>query len=115
MAEVRKILGQKNLASSTVVTAYDVPDGDYEAIISALVFCNRGAAAALCAFVVTAGTQGSSGSAEQYIYWDLSLPADDTFVATIGLTLSGGDQIRVAADSALASAVSIGVFGVEIT
>jgi len=112
MAEVRKILGHADVAASTVVTAYDVP-ASTEAIVSSIVFCNRGTAAVLCAMVITADYTGQPS--DSYIYWDLAIPTDDTFVATIGITLSANDQIRVAGSSAAASSVSVNVFGVQIS
>ena len=111
MGETRKILGQMDCAASTTVTACKITSA-YEAIVSSLVFCNRGNATCLCAYLVSAGDSGEA--ADQYLYWDLAIPADDTFVATIGMTLSAGDEIRVAADSTQASSVTVTVFGVEI-
>ena len=113
MAEVRKILGQVDMAATTTITACKV-DASKEVIVSSVVFCNRGAAAVLSAYVVSAGDSGEA--ADQYLYWDLALPADDTFVATLGITLSAGDEIRGAASSTAAgSAVTMTVFGVEIS
>ena len=113
MAEVRKILGQLDASVAASGAAYTVPAGSREAIISSLVFCNRSTTATLCAFVASSGDARSAS--DQFLYYNLSLPANDTFVATVGITLSGGDTIGIACDSALASAVSVNVFGVEIT
>jgi hypothetical protein len=112
MAEIRKILGQLDADDAASGVAYTVAAGSREAIVSSLVFCNRSTTATLCAFVASSGDAVSSS--DQFIYHNLSLPANDTFVATIGITLSGGDKIGIACDSALASAVTVNVFGVEI-
>ena len=110
MGEVRKLLGQCSGAAAAVVTAYTVPAGDYEAIISSFIICNRAASATTCcAWVVPAADVNSQ---DQFIYYNLAMPANDTFVATLGMTLSGSDQLRVAgADSNLTWTV----FGVEIS
>lgn len=110
MAEVRKLLGRLVPAHSTTGTAYQVASQN-EAIVSSLVFCNRAASAAtLCAEIVTAGEAG--GQTNQYIYSGIIIPANDTFVATIGMTLSAGDQIRINPSN---DNLTVLVFGVELT
>lgn len=109
MAEQRFILGQINV-STTVVTGYTVPVGK-EAVLSSLTFCNiTSSAVTLCAAVVSAtDSQGT----ENWLYYNMSMPANDTFVATIGITLSAGDQIR--AISSGTSSIALQIFGVEVS
>lgn len=110
MAEIRKVLGQQAPTMSTTCTAYAVPTSR-EAIVSSLMFCNRAASAmTLCAAIVTAAD--ADAVTDQYIYGTLSIPANDTFVATLGITLSAGDQIRVNPSN---NNLTVMVFGVELT
>lgn len=110
MTDIRKVLGQSAPTASTTATAYNVP-ASREAIVSSILFCNRAASAmTLCATVVTA--TDTDAATDQYIYSGLAIPANDTFIATIGITLSAGDQIRVNPSN---SNLTVMVFGVEIS
>jgi hypothetical protein len=108
MTETRKVLGQWAGGATTVVTAYNCP-ASTEAIISSLVICNRSTATTCCAWVVTAA---DTNATDQFLYYDLAIPANDTFVATLGMTLSANDQLRCEGTSAN---LTFTVFGVEIS
>lgn len=106
MAVAYKVLGQAALAATTLTDIYIVPALKY-AIISTLVVCNRGAATT---FRVSAAVAGLADTNKQYLYYDVSIPIGDTFVATIGITLAATDVVRAYAGHAQ---VSINIFGLE--
>lgn len=108
MADVLKVLGQVALAATTLTDVYTVPD-DRKATVSSVVICNRGAAAA--AFRIAVAVAGAADATKQYLYYDLAIPAKDTFIATIGATLGASDVLRAYSDLAT---VSVNVFGVEV-
>lgn len=108
MAETRKVLGQSALAAATLTDVYTVP-GATQAVVSSVTICNRGAATT---FRLAVAVAGLADTAKQYIYYDVALPANDTFIATVGVTLGAADVIRAYAASAN---VSANVYGVEIT
>lgn len=109
MAETRKTLGQEALPATTLTDVYTVP-GATSAVVSSISVCNR--AASDTTFRLSVAQAGAADATEQYLYYDVTLPANDTFVATIGVTLAATDVVRAYAVSAN---VSVNVFGVEIS
>lgn len=109
MAETRKILGQVALAATTLTALYTVP-ASTQAVVSSIVVCNRGASATT--FRVSLSVAGAADATNQYLYYDVALPANDTFVATIGVALGAADVVRGYAGNAN---VSMTVLGVELT
>jgi hypothetical protein len=55
---------------------------------------------------------GATISDEHYIYYDVNLRGNDTYMATIGLTLEATDVVSVYATDAT---VSFNLFGQEVT
>lgn len=55
---------------------------------------------------------GNADDPSQYLYYDLPLDANDTFIATIGLTLANSDVIRVQAAS---NGIAFNFFGIEMS
>jgi hypothetical protein len=109
MAEVRKILGQSALAITTITAVYTVP-ALTQAVVSSIVICNVSAVATT--FRISLAVAGLADTPKQYLYYNVALPANDTFIATIGVTLGAGDIIRAYSTGAN---TSVNVFGVEIT
>lgn len=109
MGQILKTLGQSAPVAATLTPLYTVP-ANTQASCSTLVVCNRGAAATT--FRVSVAIAGAADAVQQYIYFDVPVGANDTFVATIGISLSPADVVRVY--STLAT-VSFSLFGVEIT
>jgi hypothetical protein len=107
MATLYKILGQQAPAATTATDLYSVPT--LNAIASSIIICNRGATQATFRVSISAG--GAATSNKDYIYYDLLIAANDTFIATIGVTLSMGDVVRVYASS---SNLSFSLYGSEI-
>src|SRR5512139_1977479 len=108
MAETRKVLGQAALAATTLTAVYTVP-GATQAVVSTVVLCNRDVTDATVRLSVAVA--GAANDSKQYLYYDLPLPANDTFCATLGIALGAADVIRAYASTAN---VSVNVFGVEI-
>jgi hypothetical protein len=109
MAESRKILGQTALAATTLTDIYTVPAAT-QAIASSIVICNRSASSTT--FRVSIAVAGASDTNAQYIYYDVPIPGNETFIATIGITLEATDVVRVWAGAAT---LSVNLMGVEIT
>ena len=75
-----------------------------------MTLCNRGGTATT--FRLSVAAAGAADATKQYLYYDVSLPANDTFTATVGITLATTDVLRAYAGSAN---VSVNAFGVEVT
>ena len=109
MADALKVLGQVDAGAGTLTTLYTVP-GATSVSGSSLVVCNRNAVAVR--FRASIAVAGAADDPKQYIYYDVLVQANDTFVATIGLTLAATDVVRVLSDI---GGVSFSTFGVEVT
>lgn len=92
-----KTLGQVAPLATTETTLYTVP-ALTSAVASSLICCNRGATSTT--FRVSVAVGGGVTANKDYIYYDLAIPANDTFIATVGLTLAAGDVVRVYAGNA---------------
>lgn len=109
MAETYKILGQAAPSATTETDLYVVP-ALTSSVISTFTVCNRGASTA--SFRVSISAAGAATANKDYIYYDLVLAANDTFAATLGITLATTDKIRVYSSTAN---LSFNVFGTERT
>jgi hypothetical protein len=109
MANVYKVLGQVSPAATTETTLYTVPIST-STICSSLSICNRGTTQTT--FRVSITKTGSGTANKDYLYYDVTLAGNDTFIATIGVTLSAGDQVRVFSGN---SNLSFQIFGTEIS
>jgi len=107
MANAYKVLGQAAPAATTEADLGTVGTGK-SWIASTLVVCNRGGAATTFRVSVAAG--GGATADKDYLYYDVTIPANDTFCATLGLTLSATDVVRVYAGNAN---LSFSLFGTE--
>ena len=110
MAEIRKVLGQSNPAAATLTTLYTVPSST-QAIVSTLTVVNRSGGTPT-GFRLSVAVAGAADSLEQYLYYDLLVPATDTFTATLGVTLGATDVVRVYATLAT---LSFNLYGIELT
>jgi hypothetical protein len=109
LAATRKVLGQVATSATTETTLYTVP-GATSAVVSSLVICNRGATQA--SYRVSVSVGGGATVNKDYLYYDTLMPPNDTFVATIGMTLAATDIVRVYASTAN---LSWNLFGEETT
>jgi hypothetical protein len=103
-----KVLGQAAPSATTETDLYTVPSATV-AVGSSITICNRGTSVATIR--VSVSVAGAATSNKDYIYYDLSIPPNDTFIATIGLSLATTDKVRVYASTAN---VSFNLFGEEI-
>jgi hypothetical protein len=108
MANTYKILGQVTDASSET-DLYTVPS-DTSAVISSIIVCNRRPDAKI--FTISISPAGASTDSKDYIYYEVTLAGNDTFIATVGITLAATDVVRVSSDD---TRVSFSIFGTEIS
>jgi glucose-6-phosphate dehydrogenase assembly protein OpcA len=109
MAETYKNLGQAAPSATTETTLYTVPSST-SAIGSSIIVCNRAATADT--FRVSVAVGGGATANKDYLYYDVAIPANDTFIATIGVTLATTDVVRVFAGTAN---LSFSLWGTQIT
>lgn len=109
MTDTLKVLAQLNPSATTLTTLYTVP-GSTSASISTITVNNQAASSGT--FRISVAVAGAADNAKQYLYYDVTVPAKDTFVATLGITLATTDVVRAYASS---TSFSFNVFGVEIT
>jgi len=103
------VLSQTFPAMTTLTDSYTVP-GATSTVVSSLIVCNQSATRTL--FRISIAVGGAADTPAQYIYYDIIIPGQDTFIATVGITITAGDVIRVyAADATL----SFSFYGVENT
>lgn len=107
MTNVLKVLGQSNPSAATLTTLYTVP-ASTTCGISSIIVCNRSSVAT--EFRVAIQPAGAGISSEHYIYYDVTIAGNDTFIATIGVTLATTDIISVYGTLAT---LSFSVYGQE--
>lgn len=108
MATSIKVLGQVAPSADTLTTLYTVP-ASTSTVTSSLVVCNRSTLTATT-FRVAIRPAGESIADKHYIYYNVEIPPEDTFVATIGMTLAATDVVSVYATD---TTVSFSLFGEE--
>lgn len=109
MPQTHKILGQSNPAATTATTLYTVPSAT-STIVSSLTIANL--ANTSTTYRVAIRPAGATLANSHYIAYDAALPANDTTILTLGVTLAATDVVTVHAGSAN---VTFSAFGVEIT
>jgi len=107
MAIDYKVLGQSAPSAATLTTLYTAST---DSVASSIVICNRSATATTFRVAVRPAAAGISD--EHYIYYDVTIPGNDTFIATIGITLESTDVVSVY--NTLAT-LSFNLYGSEIT
>jgi hypothetical protein len=109
MATTYKVLGQISPPALTEDLLYAVPSSA-SAIGSSIIIANRGTSVAT--FRVSISVNGAATTAKDYIYYDLPIGANDTFIATIGITLGDLDEVNVYASN---TNLSFSLYGSEIS
>ena len=97
MATTYKVLGQSSPSATS-------------AIGSSIIIANRSTSVAN--FRVSIAVGGAATSNKDYIYYDLPIGANDTFIATIGITLATTDVVRVYSSN---TNLSFSLYGSELT
>ena len=108
MATSYKVLAQSLPAANTLTTAYTVPSST-EAVISSIVVSNFGATSNT--YRIAIRPNGAAIEQKHYIAYDLTIPALDSLIMTIGLTLDAADVVSVESYSGL---INFSIFGSEI-
>lgn len=109
MANVLKVLGQLEAAATTKETLYTVPNLA-STTTSSLVICNRTGGG--LTYRVNIRVAALATNNKQFLYYDKTLAANDTFTAVLGMTLAQSDLVEVFAS---ATGLSFNLFGVETT
>ena len=109
MAETLSVLAQSAPASVTLTDAYTVP-GATTAVVSSFTACNQTAAATT--FRISVAIAGAADTPAQYLFYDLPLPANDTYKDVLGITLGAADVVRVYSGN---GSVSFNLFGAQET
>jgi len=107
--ETLKVLSQTVPAATTLTDSYTVP-GATQAAVSTIVVANRSSSAQT--FRISVAVAGAADATKQYLFYDISIAGNDTFAATVGLSLGAADVVRVWASS---TDLSFNVFGAEVT
>lgn len=108
MATTYKVLGQVNPSATTATTAYTVPSAT-QTIVSSISVCNQASSAAT--YRIAVRPAGATLAAQHYVVYGATVPASDTSILTIGLTLGATDVVTVYASSAN---LSFNLYGSEI-
>src|ERR1700748_958631 len=93
MTESLKVLAQLVPTPITLSDLYIVPTATSTSV-SSITVCNQNGSTNIL-FRVSIAVGGATDDPKQYIYYDLVLGNNDTFIATIGLSLSAGDVVRI--------------------
>jgi hypothetical protein len=109
MADNLKVLGQLDVSATTVTTLYTVPDMT-QTTISSIVAANRTGSA--ITFRLSVHVAGAGADDKQYLYYDKSVSANDSFAIVLGITLNQTDVLKVYTSSAN---MSFNAFGCETT
>jgi len=107
MATTIKVLGQVAPLATTNTTLYTVP-ASTSTVCSSIVVCNISSSAN--SFRIAVRPAGAAISNEHYLYYDVTIAGNDTFIATIGMTLATTDVVTVYATTAT---LSFNLFGQE--
>ena len=108
MPTTYKVLGQVNPSATTPATLYTTPSAT-QTVVSTISVCNQASTAAT--FRIAVRPAGATLSAEHYIVYGATVPASDSTMITVGLTLATTDVVTVYASSAN---LSFNAYGSEI-
>lgn len=109
MPTTPKVLGQSKPSATTLTALYTVPAAT-SAVASTITVCNQSATPT--AFRISVAPAGAGDATSQYLYYDVAIGGNDTFAATLGISLATTDVVRVY--NTLAT-LSFSLFGVENT
>ena len=102
-------LGQLQPTAATLTPIYTVP-GATSAVVSSIIVCNTSSSADT--FSITLAINGASFTSQQYLFYQLAISGNDTFVASVGISMAVNDQISVYSGS---GNVAFTISGVQIT
>ena len=108
MATSYKILGQADLAASSLTDIYTCP-ASTETVISSIIMANRAGTANT--FRIAIRDDGDAVADKHYIAYDVPLAANDSTTLTLGITVEATDVVSVYATGA---DTTVNIFGAEI-
>ena len=113
MADTLKVLGQIALAvADTEEQLYKVPSST-STTISSIVVANRGSTDRTFIIAVDVGYgNGGASATKDFLYKDVTVLANDTFIVTAGITLATTDSVNINGSS---TELTFTAFGVEVT
>ena len=91
---IRKQIAVSAVTSTTLYTCPALT----QTVTSSIIVCNRGTV--LSTFRIALRALGAAITNDSYLYFDVTIAANDTFVATIGLVLIPTDILEVYSSSA---------------
>jgi hypothetical protein len=109
MATTYKVLAQANPSATTETTLYTTTSGS-SGIVSTIAVCNQASSAATYRIAIRPSADGTT-AAKHWIVYGATVPASDSVMLTVGITMAAGDKIQVYASSAN---LSFSAFGSEI-
>lgn len=109
MPAAYKVLGQSNPSATTLTTLYTVPSAT-SAVVSTLTICNTGSTGTT--YRVAVRPAGAAIATSHYLVFDAAIPANESIMLTLGLSLATTDVVSVFAGNA---SLAFGLFGSEIT
>lgn len=109
MTDTLLVLGQSQPSANVLTTLYTVP-ASTSTTVSSITICNVSSTTDY--FSVSVAPGGASDTLSQYIYYEVFLDGNDTFIATVGFTLATTDVVRCLS---LNGNISFSLFGVQIT
>ena len=109
MATSYKVLAQSNPSATTETTLYTTTSGS-SGIVSTIAVCNQASSAATYRIAIRPAADGST-TAKHWIVYGATVPASDSVMLTVGITMAAGDKIQIYASSAN---LSFSAFGSEV-
>ena len=110
MATAYRILGQQVPSTTTTTICGNGSPSSGAIVVSTLVVCNRTSSAK--SFRVSARPNGTALATQHYLAYDTTVPANDTIVMTLGITLASTEVLEVYGSD---SNVSFTAFGSVIS
>jgi hypothetical protein len=97
LTETYNITAQSAPPATTLTDLFTVP-ALTQAVLSSVIVCNRGVTATT--FRISLAPAGAADATSQYLYYDVPIAKNNTFIATIGITLATTDKVRIYAGNA---------------
>jgi len=110
MAIAYRILGQQNPGTTTTKICGDGTPTSGAMVVSTIIICNRTNASRT--YRVSARPTGTALNNQHYLAYDAVVPANDSIIMTLGITLSSTELVEVYGSDTL---VSFTAFGSVIT
>lgn len=107
MTDTLMTLGQISPPATTITPIYTAPTGS---VVSSIIVCNTSTSPAT--FRISLAIGGAADNIRQYLFYDLIIPENDTFVASMGISMAAGDVLNVYAST---TNIAFNISGVQIS